>query len=110
MNAPAAARHSFETVLKQVCHFKVDVIAGDANAAAYRYYRHQEYQDLHNSSVSIMLREMQREVNRGRPFVSRLHVGYSTENIRLSFTQQMILIVALWLFSHGKSETLKRFA
>ena len=27
----------FLTVLQQVCHLKVDVIAGDANAAAYKY-------------------------------------------------------------------------
>ena len=62
MNAPAAVRQFFKTVLQQVHHFKVDVIAGDANAAAYKYYKKQEYQDLHNSSVAVMLREMQREV------------------------------------------------
>ena len=56
MNAPAAVRQFFKTVLQQVHHFKVDVIAGDANAAAYKYYRNQGYQDLHNSSVAIMLR------------------------------------------------------
>ena len=55
MNAPAAVRQFFKTVLQQVHHFKVDVIAGDANAA-YKYYKHQEYQDLHISSVAIMLR------------------------------------------------------
>ena len=27
----------FKTVLQQVCRFKIDVIAGDANAAAYKY-------------------------------------------------------------------------
>ena len=58
-------------------HFKVDVIAGDANAA-YKYYKRQEYQDLHISSVAIMLREMQREVNMGHPFESGLHMHYST--------------------------------
>ena len=62
MNAPAAVRQFFKTVLQQVHRFKVDVIAGDANAAAYKYYKKQEYQDLHNSSVAVMLREMQREV------------------------------------------------
>ena len=64
----------FKTVLQQVCHFKVDVIAGDAQAAAYKYYKNQEHHDLYNSSVAVMLREMQREINTGRPFESRLHI------------------------------------
>ena len=59
---------------QQVCHFKVDVIARNANAAAYRKYKTQEYQDLYNSSVAVMLREMQREVNTGQPFEIRLHI------------------------------------
>ena len=80
MNAPASLRQFFKTVLQQVHHFKVDVIAGDDNAAAYKNYKRQEYQDLHNSSVAIMLREMQREVNTGRPFESRLHIDYFSDN------------------------------
>ena len=63
-----------------MCHFKVDVIAGDANAAVFKYYNKQEDQDLFNSSVAIMLREMQREVNLGLPFENRLHIDYSTNN------------------------------
>ena len=47
--------------------FKVDVIAGVANAAAHKYYQRHEYQDLHSSSVAVMLREMQRVVNTGHP-------------------------------------------
>ena len=94
-NAPASVRQFFKTVLQQVHHFKVDVIAGVATAA-YKYYKRQEYQDLHNSSVAIMLREMQREVSMCilLPII-----------ILLSFTQQMILIVALRLFSHGESQS-----
>ena len=61
-------------------HFKVDVIAGDANAAAYKYYKKQEYQDVFNSSIAVMLRDMQREVNMGHPFESRLHIDYNTNN------------------------------
>ena len=80
MKSPAAARIFFKTVLQQVCHFKVDVIAGDANTAAYRYYNNQEYHDLYNSWVAVMLREMQREVNTGQPFANRLHIDYSTNN------------------------------
>ena len=57
----------FKTVFQQVCHIKVDVIAGDANAAAHKYYKSQEYQDMYDSSVAVMLREMQREGQKGTP-------------------------------------------
>ena len=83
-------------------HIKVDVIAGDANEAAYKYYKKQEYQDLYNSSVAVMLREMQLEVNTVRPFESRPHIDYYTYNNFLRFAQQVILFVASWLF-YGKT-------
>ena len=38
MKSPAAVREFFGTMEQQVCHFKVAVIAGDANAAAYKYF------------------------------------------------------------------------
>ena len=37
----------------------------------HKYFRRQEHQGLDNSSVAVMLREMQREVNEGRPFEDR---------------------------------------
>ena len=70
MTAPGSVRKIFKTVLQPVYNFEVDVIAGDANLAAYKFYKRQDYQDLHNSSVAVMLRELQREGNRGRPFES----------------------------------------
>ena len=79
MNAPVSVRQFFKTVLQQLRHLKVDIIAGNANAA-YKYYRNQGYKDLHNSSVAIMQREMQRDVNMGQPFESGLHMHYSTNN------------------------------
>ena len=63
MKPPDPVRECFKTVLQQVCHLEVDIIAGDANAGAYKYYKNQEYQYLYNSSVAVLLREMQREVN-----------------------------------------------
>ena len=78
MTSPAAVREFIGTVLQPVCQFKVDVIVGDANAAAYKYYK--KYQDVYNSSVAIMLREMQREVNTGHPLENSLHIDYSTNN------------------------------
>ena len=54
----ATVREFFGTVLQQVCHFKVDVIAG----GQCRSIQRQEHQDLHGSSVAVVPREMQREV------------------------------------------------
>ena len=70
----AAVRH-FSKQFFNKCHFEIDVIAADTNAAAYKYYKNQEFQDLYDSSVAVMLREMQREVNTGHPFESRLHAA-----------------------------------
>ena len=80
MKALCRVRQFFAKVIKRVQHHRVDVIAGDANAAAFKYYKRQEYQDLYNSWVAVMLREMEREVNIDRPFQSRLHIDYSTKN------------------------------
>ena len=105
MTAPAAVRQFFKTGLQQVCHFKVDVIARNVDAAAYKNYQRQEYQDLHNSSVAIMVREMQREVDTRHPFESSLHIDHSTNNHPPQLRAPMILIVALWLFSHRESQS-----
>ena len=80
MNAPVSVEQFIKTALQPMHHFEVDVIAGDANAAAYKYNRRQENQDLHNSSVAIVSREMRREVNTGRFFERRLHVDCSANN------------------------------
>ena len=81
-------------------HYRVDVIAGAANAAAYKYYKKQKYQDLYNSSVAVMLRELQREVNMDRPFESRLHIDYSTNNHH-SQLRSADYPDGSWIFSHG---------
>ena len=80
MMAPHRVRQIFAKVPKKVQYYGVDVIAGDATAAAYRYYKRQSYQALYMSSVAVMLREVQREVNMNHPFQSRLHSGHSTNN------------------------------
>ena len=47
MNAPVSVKQFIKTVLQQVHHFEVDD----------KYKKRQEYQELHNSSVVIMLRD-----------------------------------------------------
>ena len=58
MKTPYLGRQFFKTLLQKIQYYMVDAIAGDANAAAYKNYI---------SSVAIIFREMQREVNMGRP-------------------------------------------
>ena len=80
LRAPYRVWHFFAKILKKVRHYRVDVVAGDATAAAYRYQQRQEYQYLCNFWVAVILREMQREANMNRPFQSRRHCDYSTNN------------------------------
>ena len=106
MKSPLRVRQFFKTMLQHVHNFKVDVIAGDANAAAYKYFKKQQYQDLYNSSVAVMLREMQREVNEGRPFESRLHLDSHTHNhfsqlISASDLDCCFMAILSWRKPHG---------
>ena len=67
MNAPVSVQQIIKTVLQQVHHFEVDVIAGDANAAAYKYNKRQENQESAQFlSCHYGKREMRRDVNTGR--------------------------------------------
>ena len=92
-------RQFFKTVLQQVHYFKVDVIAGDANAATYKYFKKHQYQDVYHSSIAVRLRKMQREVFRGRPFESRLQTDSYTNN----HFSQLISASDLDLLLHGHS-------
>ena len=80
MNAPGSVRKFFEKVLQQVYNFKVDVNAGDANAAACEYLRKHGYRDLYNSSNAVTLREIQREVDEGRPLGDTHCIDYYNNN------------------------------
>ena len=103
MNAPGSVRKIFKKVLQLVYNFKVDIIAGDANSAACMYFRRQEHRDLYNSSVAVMLREMQREVNEGRPLKTRFALIFIIIIIPSISAQQMTLIVASWRSYHGEN-------
>ena len=60
MNALGSVRKFFIKVLQQVYNLKY-VIAGDADAAACKHHKNQRYPDLCNSSIAVLLRQMQRE-------------------------------------------------
>ena len=81
VSAPASVRQFFKTVLQQVHHFNVDVFAGQANAAAFKYYKKQGRQDLHDSSVAVMSRERcnVRSI-RDTHDERRLHIDHTTNN------------------------------
>ena len=102
MKSPLRVRQ-FSKQYFNTCTIGVDVIAGDANAAAYKYFKKHKYQDLYNSSVAIMLREMQREGNEGRPLESRLDIDYFTNN----HFSQLCSASDLDLVLHGYSLTWK---
>ena len=65
--------------------------------------KNQEYQDLYDS-FAVMLREMQREVNTGHAFESRLHIDYCTNNHPTQL-HAAIGVVALWLSIHGERQS-----
>ena len=94
---------------REVQHYRVDVIAGDANAAAYKYYKKQEYQDLYNSSVAVMLREMQREVNMDRPFETRLQIDCSTNNHSSQLRSTNYPDCCFMALSHAKTDSTQNF-
>ena len=102
MKSPLRVRQSSKQYFN-TCTIKVDVIAGNANAAAYTYFKKHQYKDLYNSSVAIMLREMQREFNTGRPFESRLDIDSYINNhfSQLSSASDLDLVL------HGHSLTWK---
>ena len=115
--------HQEEATCNQIwssnkCHFEVDVIAGNASGAAYKYYQSHKYQDLYNSSVAVMLKEMQSEVKTHLKASFTLIV--QTIIISMNFTQQMILIMLqtqnyektsgqhAWAYTNTKKNKLRR--
>ena len=103
MKSPAAAPEFFKTVLQQVCHFKVDVIAGDADTAAYKYCKNQSAK----TCTILQLLSCSERCSAKSIRDSHLKTGFTLimlpRNVPPSSPQQLILIVPLWLFSHGES-------
>ena len=103
LRAPHRVRQVFAQALKKVQHHRVDVVVGDATAAAYRYYKRQEYQALYNSSIC---RHVKRKFNENSTWTAHFRADIIVI-IRpiitiLSIARQIILIVASWLFPHGE--------
>ena len=59
--------------------------------------------DLHNSSVAVMLREMQREVNMGLSFGNELHIDFSTDHHPTQLHEANDIDCCFWRFFHGES-------
>ena len=79
---------------------RVDVVVGDATAAAYRYYKRQEYQALYNSSIAVTIRENSTKIPQEPPISEQDIIVIIRPVITiLSIARQIILIVA----SHGYS-------
>ena len=103
MKSPLRVRQFFKTMLQQMHHFKVDVIAGDANAAAYKYIKKQQHQDVYNSSVAVLLRESNVRSTRGAHLKADFILIIIPIITFLNLAQQVISLVASWLFSHGEN-------
>ena len=117
MTTSTAVQQFFKTVLQQIRHFKIDVIAGDVNTTACRYYKKQVFQDLYNSSVVVMLREIERENNTGRPLEIRLNIDFYIKIIfsvslskwsRLLLHDYSLMVKVTW--SQNYENTLEQFA
>ena len=67
LRVPHRVRQVFAQALKKVHHHRVDVVVGDATAAAYRYYKKQEYQALYNSCITVTLRENSTKIQHEPP-------------------------------------------
>ena len=85
MKSPAAVRQFFKTVLQQVCHFKVDVIAGDANAAAHKYYKKP---GVPRSVRLLSCRHTERDATRGQATTSLPYVPYQCLQSSARFQSQ----------------------
>ena len=103
MRAACRVRQFFAKVLKKVQHYRVDVLALDVNAAAYKHYKRQEYQDLYNSSVVVMLEKCNGRSTGTVHFRADFILIIRQIITILSFVQQIVLIVASWPFCHGES-------
>ena len=64
------------------------------DSATHKYFRRQEHQDLHNSSIAVVLREMQHEINESRPLKTRFALIIVKITIPSISAQQTTLIVA----------------
>ena len=67
LRAPHRVRQVFAQALKKVQHHRVDVVVGSATAAAFRYYKRQEYQALYKSSIAVTLREKSTKIQHEPP-------------------------------------------
>ena len=94
MNSPGAVREFLGTVLQHVCHLKVDVIAGDANAAAYKYYKKKNTKFF----SSHQLPSCSERCNVKSTWDSHLKIGFTSIilpiTIRLSFTQRVVVVAS----------------
>ena len=80
MNSPAAVRYFSKQCFNKCITSRLMSLQEMPTLQHTSTTKKQEHQDLHDSSVAVMLREMQREAKTGHPFERRLHIDYSTNN------------------------------
>ncbi len=65
-------RKHFEQFIHSCVKHRVDVLGGDGNRAAYRYFNNQKFSDPMNSSVCRIIRHVQEQWNTGKPVALRM--------------------------------------
>ena len=79
MTSPAVLDF-FKTMLQQVCHFNVDVIARDANAAAYKNYKNKSTKICTILQLQSCKERCNVKSMRDTHLKCKLHIDYSTNN------------------------------
>jgi hypothetical protein len=82
-------RRHFEQFIRSCVKHRVDVLGGDGNGAAYKYFNNQKFSDPMNSSVCRIIRHVQEQWNTGKPVALRLtldEISSSKLDNNLAFT------------------------
>ena len=92
----------------QLCiDYRVDILCGDANQAAFKYYNHQAFHDIPNSMVVSLVRDMVATVNKDLAYPQRLSMKFMTNNHEENFVNDDPDCCVTFVFGWGKAKAAK---
>jgi len=97
------AKARFGEFLQLCIDSRVDVLCGDANQAAYKYYNHQTFRDIPNSMVVRLVRDMVESVNKDLAYPQRLSMNFMTNNHEENFRTDDPDCCVTFVFGWGKA-------
>eukprot|EP00974_Lingulodinium_polyedra_P063463 6127250-Lingulodinium_polyedra.AAC.1 len=65
-------RSGLKTYFQAIMDHQVDIVAGDANQAAFRYFNRQKVPDPGNSIIQVLFHQMITDINRNTEFKCRV--------------------------------------